>query len=276
MQLSKPDAELFFELTTPLHFFVNQQLHVLSDVHSLQDYVACELEQQLQVRNALYQNIELIDAFIEKNPNDFPADKLAIIAEWKHFVAGDFYIERLLKKYAIFISSDDKVYAVLALNNPFQEMFHPSQLPFLVKAVLLPFKGKIIYDGLFEGYNVFFGRGISSELKETYMAAKQHDRIILSLSPDWQPTQAKQRRQSAKDWRPVLDELMAHVKKLRGSSGQPAIVSPAFALVRGSVALAQSAVEAPDDLERLWELLRKVERAMNQVETTLYRAERFD
>ena len=93
MRLSKPDAQLFFELSTPLHFFVNQQLHLLSDVHSLDDYIACDTQQQLQVRDALYQNIELIDAFIRQNPNDFPDDKLAIIAEWKHFVAGDFYIE---------------------------------------------------------------------------------------------------------------------------------------------------------------------------------------
>ena len=121
MQLSKQDADLFFTLMWPLQFFVHQRLHILPNVDTLQAYTACPSDLKWQVRQALYEHIDLIEAFIQENPQHFSEDKLAIIATWKHCQSGDFYIERLLKSHAIFISSDDKVYAVLALYDSFQE-----------------------------------------------------------------------------------------------------------------------------------------------------------
>ena len=273
MKLSQQDADLFFELMWALQYFVKQQLQLLPHIDTKEAYLDSSTEDKLHVRDALYDHADLIDAFIKKNPPNFSADKLGIIAKWKQFVAGDFYLERMLKKYAIFIASDDKVYGVVALYDGFEDMFYKSDLPYLVKAVLLPFKGKIIYDGLLLGYNVYFGRGISTDLKEVYMAAKQAGRIIESFDPE-----AKKARKPAKpvrDWRPELEELMATAKKLRGGSGQPPIHSPAFKLVRASLELAQAAVENPDDLDRLWKRLEKVERATGSVETTLFRADRY-
>jgi len=275
MKLSKQDADLFFTLMWPLQFFVHQRLHILPNVDTLQAYIACPSDLKWQVRQALYENVDLIDAFVQENPQNFSEEKLAIIATWKHYKSGDFYIERLLKTHAIFVSSEDKVYAVLALYDSFQDMFHCSQLPVLVKAVLLPFKGKIIYDGLLQGYSIFFGRGISSELKETYMVAKQHGRIIESLPADSPLPQATQRQTPTKDWRPELDALMAQAKTLRAGSDQPPVLSPTFALVKASVELAQCAVATPNDLTTLWKALHKVGRAMGRVETTLERAERY-
>ena len=275
MKLSTQDADLFFELMWSLQFFVNQRLQVLSNVSTLDAYIGCSGEEKAQVRDALYDNIELIDAFIEEDPYQFPDDKVAIIAKWRRLVAGEFYIERLLKKYAIFISSDDKVYAVLALHDSFEDMFYPAQLPVLAEAVLLPFKGKIIYDGLLGSYNILFGGGISSELKEVYMAAKQNGRIIETLEPDLEQTKLLKASKPEKDWGPALDELMAKAQRLRGGSGQPPVYSPAFSLVKASLGLAQAAVQSPDDLDRLWKCLQKVNRASNKVETTLYRSERY-
>jgi hypothetical protein len=182
----------------------------------------------------------------------------------------------LLKKHAIFISKDDKVYGVLALHDGLDDMFYPAQLPILVQAVLLPFKGQIIYDGLLQSYNVHFGRGITSELKEVYMAAKQHGRIIESLEPDNAPAAIEKSRKSKKDWRPELDELVARAKTLRAGSDQPVILGPAFSLVKASLELAQLAAQTPDDLAGLWSCLRKVSRAVGGIETTLDRAERFE
>jgi hypothetical protein len=275
MKLSTQDADLFFELMWSLQFFVNQQLRVLPHVESLEAYRDCSTEEKMRVREALYANSELIDAFVEKNPAQFSSENLEIISQWKRFIVGQFYIERFLKKYAIFISKDEQVYGVLALHDAFDAMFYPEQLPVLVKAVLLPFKGQIIYDGLLQSYNVLFGRGISSDLKELYMAAKQQGRIIESLEPGRGPTTIEKSRKPRKDWRPELDELMVKAKTLRAGSDQPAILGPAFSLVKASVELAQSAAHNPDDVYELWDCLRKVGRAAASVETTLHRAERF-
>jgi hypothetical protein len=124
-----------------------------------------------------------------------------------------------------------------------------------------------------QGYNVFFGRGISSRLKETYMAAKQNDRIIESLSPQPTKATAKAKQKAAKDWRAEIEALAAQAKPLRASADQPAVVRPAFSLVKASVELAQLAVSAPDDTDSLWKALRKINRAAGQLDTTLHRAD---
>ena len=59
------------------------------------------------------------------------------------------------------------------------------------------------------------------------------------------------------------------------SAGQPPIQSPAFSLVKASLDLAQNAVHNPEDLDSLWESLRKVDRTLSRVETTLHRGERY-
>ena len=150
MKLSKQDADLFFELMWALQYFVNQKLRLLSTIKTLEEYIACSTEEKMKVRQALYEQPELIDAFIDENPRQFSEDKLEVLKRWKQYIAGDFYIERMLKKYTIFISSDNSVYAVLALHDAFEDMLYKGQLPVLVKAVLLPFKGKIVYDGLYK------------------------------------------------------------------------------------------------------------------------------
>ena len=274
MKLSRQDADLFFTLMWPLQFFVQQRLHILPDVDTLQAYIACPSDRKLQVRQALYEHIDLIDAFLQENPQHFSEDTLAIIAAWKHYQAGDFYIERFLKTHAIFIASDNKVYAVLALHDAFEDMFHRRQLPIFVKAVLLPFKGKIIYDGLLQGYNLFFGRSITTDLKETYLAAKQQGHIIASLPADALVPPASRPQTPSRNWRPEVDALAAQAQKLRAGSGQSAVLSPTFALVKASIELAQCAVATPNDLTTLWKALNKVGRAMGKVETTLERAER--
>ncbi len=275
MKLPDQDANLFFEMMFPLQVFVNQRLGIIPDIDNLEEYLPCTSEQKLAVRDALYENTSLIDEFTQQNPFRFSADHLDIVAKWKQFIAGDFFIERLLKKHAIFIGSDEKVYGVLALHEPFQETIHRSRLPLYVNTVLLPFKGQIVYDGLLQPYSVLIGSGISFDLKETYMAAKQNGRIIESLEPGLQPVPASDRNRQLKDWGPLLDKLMVEAKRLRSGSDQPPVQRPAFSLVKASLELAQSAVHDPDELDELWRFLKKVERALEQIETTLNRAERY-
>ena len=153
----------------------------------------------------------------------------------------------------------------MALHQPFQETIHRSQLPVYVKTVLLPFKSKVVYDGLLQPYSVSFGRGISFDLKETYMAAKQNDQIIESLESGLRQAPASKTDRAPKDWSPLLDTLMAEAKKLRSGTGQPPIQRPVFSLVKASLELAQSAVHDPDDLDALWQHLKKVDRTLRQI-----------
>ncbi len=71
-------------------------------------------------------------------------------------------------------------YGVIAVADPIEDLLGPN-LPILTRAVLLPFKGKIIYDGLLVSYRVSFGPGTRKRLNATYRHAKEVNGVITSL-----------------------------------------------------------------------------------------------
>jgi hypothetical protein len=246
MKLSEQDAKLFFDLMWALQYFVNQKLRILTGVKSLDDYAECSTEEKFEVRKALYADTKLIDSFVQENPQNFSKEKLSIVSNWKNYIEGDFHIERFLKRYTVFIKGAD-VYGVLGL--------------------------KIVYDSLFQAYNFYFGGGIKRELKESYMRAKQNNRITESLESTQKGTQKKKLSKPLKNWMPELNELAGKAKKLRGSSEHPAIYSPAFSLVKASIEFAQLSVSDSADLDHLYKSLRKVERALKKSNMVLNREE---
>ena len=274
MNLSPEDAELFYKLMWPLQFYVNQQLNILPRVSSPDKYRdKLTLKEKRQVREALYENPQLIDAFATENPYGFSDEELDIVRSWKHFVAGDFFIERFLKKAAYFITARGKprVYAVLGIMDSIQEIFYWTRPPIMVNTVLLPFKGRIIYDGILIPYNMFFGGGIRGELKEIYLTAKQNGRIIESLEPSAQEFGGSRRKGPEKDWGPEVKAILKAANKLKGE-GVP-IQSEAFSLLRASARMTQAAASSPEDIEALWKEYKKVLRAMRKLERALHRAE---
>lgn len=166
----------------PLQFFVSGKLDVLPEVVNFEDYCKSPMQEKFKVCNALFENIGLIDEFIDENPPDIPMRKLVAVSRWKKFVRGDFFIERYLKKHAVFITDDAEVYAVHGLTESPVDYFPKFTLPVRINAVLLPFQDKIVIDGFFLPYRVVFGSGIKSEMKEIYNSAKQKGKIIISLN----------------------------------------------------------------------------------------------
>lgn len=141
----------------------------------------------------------------------------------------------------------------------------------MVNAVLLPFKGKIVYDGTLKAYNIFVGGGIRSGLNETYMAAKQNNRIVTTLEPAAAPQiQVRHQPKPGKDWKPLVEELVRASENLRG--GSP-IQNAAFALLRDSARVVQSAVQETDNLEEIWRSKQQVQKALKRLQAVLERAE---
>ena len=60
------------------------------------------------------------------------------------------------------------------------ELFYSLWFP-LLDAVLLPFRGRIITDGLVVSRNIVFGRGAATDFKDAYMEAKKNNRILFSF-----------------------------------------------------------------------------------------------
>jgi hypothetical protein len=271
MNLSQEDADLFFRLMGGLQFYVNQQRQILPNVKSAQEYAALPTSEKIKVRDVLWENPDLIDAYVEKNPDSLSFEELDIVRKWKRFVAGTFQIFRYLKKHAIFISEKSQVYGVLGLYDSLEDMFYGRPLPIMVQAVILPFKGQIVYDGVLKSYNVIFGGGIRSGLKEEYMAAKQNERIITTLEPELTgPAREGRERKPGKDWGPVVEEVVKASEQMRGGT---VVQSAAFGLLRASARVTQLAVQRPDDLEELWRLGQQAQRALSRLQTVLERAE---
>ena len=272
MQLTSEESNLFFELMDALQFYVNTKFDFIRDINSLEEYKDIALAERIEVRDYIYDNLNIINEYIDKNPDNLSLEQLDIVEGWKEAIVGEFYIERYLKNYAVFIG-DEKVYAVLSLHSSFDEVFPRSYLPAYVKTVLLPFKGKVIYDGLMQSYNIHFGGGIKRSIKEAYMRAKQNNRIIFSLGEtsalinNDKPVTTTQ----SVNWSKEIKQLISTSKKLKGGSTQPIINGQIFSLLRGSIELANQAIQENADADVLLNELKKVKRAVSKIENTLYR-----
>lgn len=270
MKLPVEEANLFFKLLWGLQFYINQQYQILPNIKSAEEYAGLPMTEKLKVRDKLWKSPNLIDAYVEKNPDSLSAQELDIVSKWKRFVSGGFQIFRYLKNHTIFIGEKSQVYGVLGLYDNLEELFPGRPLPMMVEAVLLPFKGKIVYDGVLKGYNIFLGGGIRSGLKEEYMAAKQNDRIVTTLEPETTTQKQVKHQQPGKDWTPVVEEIVRASEKMRG--GSP-VQNAAFALLRDSARVVQSVVQRSDNLEEIWHLKQQVQKALRRLQTVLERAE---
>jgi hypothetical protein len=183
MKLSREDGLLFYKLYPALMSYANQKLQLVGAIATdLEGYLAIPAEPRLKLRNALYDHRELIDGFVQENPFHLAPDELAIVSQWKNAVVGSFYIFRYLKQYTLFLDdrSPPMAYGVIAVADPIQELLG-ANLPILTQAVLLPFRGRIIYDGILASYRVSFGSGIRRRLNETYKRTKAINGIVTSL-----------------------------------------------------------------------------------------------
>lgn len=184
MNLDTQDAELFFRLNHELMYFVNQRLKILpEDAGSAILFGTLSPDLQVKVRDAFLNHRELLTAFVEENPAGLDAEELETIRSWQHLVTGKFFVYRYLAKHAVFLTTTKPAvaYGVVALHEPLEAVVC-ARLPVMVEAVLLPFKGRIIYDGLMKRFSISFGGGIRRGLDETYREAKAEQGIITCLT----------------------------------------------------------------------------------------------
>jgi len=181
MKVSQEDAKLFFKLYHPLIYYVIAKYDLL-DMKTPEEIKRVSLEETKDLRDELYNHPEVIQEFVEENPFNFSREELDIVYEWKHFVKGRFIIFRSLKKYTIFLDLKEelpKAYGVLALYHSFEEVV--GSLPVMADAILLPFKGKIVYDGIVNRSFLSFGSSVRRNFNDAYQKAKFRLGIIESL-----------------------------------------------------------------------------------------------
>ena len=104
--LAQDELEQFFKLHRALLFFVNQRLHVVPDkTLTREEFSALPPEVRILVRDAMNDNLDLIESFIAEKPAHLTEDEFDIVRSWRHRVTGQFYIFRELKNHTVFLST---------------------------------------------------------------------------------------------------------------------------------------------------------------------------
>jgi hypothetical protein len=184
MMLTPRGVQRFYAIWFPLLSFVSRRTGLVPGFPATYGEGSVSVNDAATLRDRLWDEDSLREAFIAENPAGLAADDLALVKSWDARVRGTFYVLRQLKKHAVFIPERGEALAfgVLGLASSIEEVI-PMPPPCMVEATLLPFEGKIIYDSLLVGYPIGFGPGIRASLNDTYRAAQEHGRLLTSLSP---------------------------------------------------------------------------------------------
>jgi len=201
MLLPPQEAVLFFRLYPSLIGFVSRRLGNIKGINNTRSFQNAPNELKAQARDATLDHIHMIDAFLEANPDKFSREELSLVAMWKHFYRGTFVAERDLKSYTVFLDDRQppRAYGVLGLTTEIMEMLSYGT-PMYVQAVLLPWKDRIVCDGLICPHDLIIGPALMREYKMAYREAKARG-IITSLDPAWRP---EVRKPTAKPRTPTI------------------------------------------------------------------------
>jgi hypothetical protein len=234
------------------------------------------IQQVARLRDACYAKAPIFDEYLAANPDRLAGDELAIVAGWRQRITAEFYIVRHLNTYTVFLLMKEPahLYGVLGLIDPLEAIMGGAPLPIMVKATLLPFRDRIIYDGLLAPYNILLGPGIRGSVNQTYSRLKEREGIIESLlGPDGGPLirTSLARKAAGKpvpNWRPTVDEIAGQAEKLRQSETR--LQGAVFGLLRAAASLAQASLLGQGADEETAKRMKSVRTAMTKIEKLLY------
>ena len=181
--LSPENAKRFFNIMMPLESWINRKYQLFPELGERFTQRDVNMSQVHKLMNELWGHANSIRDYLAECGDTLSEADRQIISGWTRFVRGRFMIERYLKSGAIFIPVDGKkrVYLVSGITSEIEENIPRNALPVMVQTTLIPFMGRIIYDGLMVPFSVAFGGGIKGDLKETYLDAKREEHIIKQL-----------------------------------------------------------------------------------------------
>ncbi|MCL2153634.1 MAG: DUF6398 domain-containing protein [Oscillospiraceae bacterium] len=189
MYLDVQDKDLFYKLYFDLLHCTNKKHKIVKRFGDGRFPTGVDSRDAYQIREALFDNPKWIDEYIHGYGSELTEEELGILASWRdNFIKERFFVVKHLAKYSVFMTTGDenttKLYGITGLNHPFADLFDRSLLPIAVAALILPFKGKIIYDGLVSAYNIRIGPNMRRSMNEAYRISKEKFGIIDSLPFD--------------------------------------------------------------------------------------------
>jgi len=84
MKLTAPEVERFYAIWEPLIFFVNRRLRLVPEMLGDDFKGPWDANKFVKIRDALWADDSLRQAFIAENPAGLSAEDLALVESWKH------------------------------------------------------------------------------------------------------------------------------------------------------------------------------------------------
>lgn len=219
MNLAQAEIVLFYKLWYTLIWNINEKHKFVPEFKKPVYGERVNEEPFIAIRKKLWENPQLIDDFLHDNEfGELNEIEHGILKDWRNnFIKDEFIVMKHLKTYSVFMTFDTpvKLYGVCGISNPIKDTA-PYEVPYMVDAVLLPFKGKIIYDSFLGTYPVSFGKGYRESMKKAYEEAKETIGIIeiMGVPPvPVKPSEKKSKPASKKSPPPVVDTKGADVPK---------------------------------------------------------------
>jgi hypothetical protein len=181
-QLSSGECRVFYETWFGLMGFVNERKSVIKTKikpgypNTVSDMMVHK------VREVLWEEPELIEEYICETV--LPQEKIDILKLWRaNHKKGMFFILEYQPEYAVAIApneqGEDRLYGIKGISNSIANALR-RDLPVQIETVLLPFKGKIIYDSFMSTMPIGFAEGARAAFHEMYDKAIKYG-IITSL-----------------------------------------------------------------------------------------------
>jgi len=261
--LSSVEVREFFSMLAAVDAYTNRRFGCVpgcDDPERLRDAAPRD---RVRIREARLAHPEILEQFARENPFGLDERALADARGLRHAVSGTFVVERVLKAHAVFVGVGEPtvVYAVGGITeriDDFVARAHPTGVPAFVEAVLLPWRGRIVWDGFVGVLPVIIGPGIRRGYRDAYTQAKDRGAVVTTLGGSATPTKPPR---PARDWRPAVSEIVSAVEAL----GKPetALQAATFTLLDRSARLAQVALDGDEDAVN--EAAQKVQRALRRV-----------
>ncbi len=223
--LGAEDAKLFYKLDWGLMYYANQKYGIMKNVDK-PDFHDRNTDEISKLKEKIFSEPEIIDSFTSENPLGFSDEEISIVRCWKNFIKDEFFVVSHGRKGSAFILRNEppKVYVVVGIMDELEDLLHFP--PYLIKTVILPFKGRIVYYGVFNTYNITFGGGIRRSLGTEYARAKAEHNLIASFDapPEKNPASDAdlvrfyvQRREKNPEYRRELGALLTKKPELHNT-----------------------------------------------------------
>ena len=143
-------------------------------------FIHLELKAKFECRQRFMKNPELLNDYLSQHFDDFETGRIKILEGLRKMISVNFFILKYLKHHAVCMDlKTSKAYLVKALTDRFDKLVRGT--PKKVKATILPYKDKIIYDGFLESYRFRIGKVYKKNLNMLYKNAKEKNELISDI-----------------------------------------------------------------------------------------------